>query len=65
MNMLSASNIHYSYNSHPVLRGVDLEVERGERLALVVSDSHDDWMSLVKNASSRHTDLALLTIGGI
>ena len=35
MTMLQAENIHYSYNSHPVLRGVDLEVRAGEFVGII------------------------------
>ena len=35
MTMLSARNIHYSYNSHPVLRGIDLHVAAGDFLGII------------------------------
>ena len=33
--MLSARNIHYSYNSHPVLRGIDLDVAAGQFVGII------------------------------
>ena len=33
--MLRAMNIHYAYNTHPVLRGVDLEVGAGEFVGII------------------------------
>ncbi|MGY4706630.1 energy-coupling factor ABC transporter ATP-binding protein [Candidatus Bipolaricaulota sp. J31] len=33
--ILTARDLHFSYGRHPVLRGVDLEVRRGEVLAVV------------------------------
>jgi iron complex transport system ATP-binding protein len=33
--MLSARNLHYSYNSHPVLRGIDLEVDAGQFVGII------------------------------
>ena len=33
--MLQATNIHYAYNTHPVLRGVDLHVEAGEFVGII------------------------------
>ena len=33
--MLSAKDIHYSYNSHAVLRGIDLDVSAGEFVGII------------------------------
>lgn len=33
--MLSARNLHYSYNSHPVLRGIDLDVAASEFVGII------------------------------
>ena len=33
--MLCATNIHYAYNAHPVLRGIDLHVAAGEFVGII------------------------------
>ena len=33
--MLQATNIHYAYDSHPVLRGIDLHIAPGEFVGII------------------------------